>query len=70
MSIAPGRRFGIGTEIEEGCAADLCAFALDEHYTVEPEHFASMGHATPFAGQNLFGVCKYTIVNGGIVWQH
>ena len=70
MSIAPGRRFGIGTEIEEGQPADLCAFALDEQYTVEPERFASMGRATPFAGQKLFGVCKYTIVNGGIVWQH
>ena len=70
MSIAPGRRFGIGTEIEEGQPADLCAFALNEQYTVEPDRFASMGRATPFAGQKLFGVCKYTIVNGGIVWQH
>ncbi len=70
MSIAPGRRFGIGSEIEEGLPADLCAFDLNEQYTVEPERFASMGRATPFAGQNLFGVCKYTIVNGGIVWQH
>ncbi|MBQ3125891.1 MAG: dihydroorotase [Clostridia bacterium] len=70
MSINPGRRFGMGTEIEVGQAADLCAFDLNEQYTVEPGRFASMGHATPFAGQNLFGVCKYTIVNGGLVWQH
>ena len=69
MSIAPGRRFGIGSEIEAGQPADLCAFALHEQYTVDPERFASMGRATPFAGQKLFGVCKYTIVNGGIVWQ-
>ncbi len=69
MSTAPARRFGIGASLEVGRPADLCAFALDEQFTVDPSKFASMGKATPFAGQKLFGVCKYTIVNGGIVWQ-
>ncbi|MBQ2767763.1 MAG: dihydroorotase [Clostridia bacterium] len=69
MSIAPARRFGIGASLSVGQPADLCAFALNESFTVDPSKFASMGKATPFAGQTLFGVCKYTIVNGGIVWQ-
>ena len=69
MSAAPARRFGIGASLSVGQPADLCAFALNESFTVDPGKFASMGRATPFAGQTLFGVCKYTIVNGGIVWQ-
>lgn len=70
MSVNPGRRFGIGTELEEGQPADLCAFALQctIHRRAQTVS-ASMGAATPFAGQRLFGVCKYTLVNGGIVWQ-
>ncbi len=69
MSINPGRRFGVGSPLAVGQPADLCAFSLDESAVVDPDKFVSMGHSTPFAGGTLYGICKFTMINGGIVWQ-
>lgn len=66
---APARRFGFGTELAEGQPADLTAFDLDARYTVDPETFQSMGRATPFAGAELRGVCRLTMIDGKIVWE-
>ena len=63
------RRFGYGTPLEVGQPADLTVFDLDKPFTVDPEQFQTMGRATPFAGMELYGVCKLTMVNGKIVWQ-
>ena len=65
----PARRFGFGTPLAEGEPADLTVFDLGETYTVDPGQFQSMGRATPFAGQTLYGVCKLTMVGGKIVWR-
>ena len=62
-------RFGYGTPLEVGQPADLTVFDLDKPFTVDPEEFQTMGRATPFAGMELYGVCKLTMVNGKIVWQ-
>ncbi len=64
MHANPARRFGFGTPLEAGQPADLTAFDLDASYTVDPEQFATMGRATPFAGMKLWGVCRLTM-NGG-----
>ncbi len=69
MHGAPMRRFGIGAELAVGCPADLTVFDLQSSYTVDPARFLSMGHATPFAGCELTGVCKLTMVGGQIVWK-
>ena len=63
------KRFGYGTPLAEGQPADLTAFDLDRPFTVDPETFRSMGRATPFAGMELYGVCKMTMVDGEIVWR-
>ena len=63
------KRFGFGTPLAEGQPADLTVFDLDKPYTVDPERFQTMGRATPFAGMELYGVCKLTMVDGRIVWQ-
>jgi len=63
------RRFGFGTPLAEGQPADLTVFALDEPFVVDPEQFRTMGRATPFAGMELYGVCKLTMAGGRIVWQ-
>ena len=60
----PRRRFGIPEN--EG---DFAVFDLDETFTVDPDTFVSMGHATPFAGWQLQGDCIYTSVGGEAVWQ-
>ena len=63
------KRFGFGTPLEAGQPADLTVFDLDKPYAVDPERFQTMGRATPFAGMELYGVCKLTMVDGRIVWQ-
>ena len=60
----PRKRFGIPEN--EG---DFAVFDLDETYTVDPEKFVSMGHATPFAGWQVTGDCIYTSVGGEAVWK-
>ena len=69
MHGAPMRRFGCGTALAEGQPADLTAFDLNERYIVDPEKFLTMGRATPFAGVELTGVCKMTMIGGNIVWE-
>ncbi len=63
------RRFGFGTPLEVGQPADLTVFDLDKPFTVDPAQFQTMGRATPFAGMELYGTCKLTMVDGEIVWQ-
>ena len=65
----PARRFGAGTELAEGQTADLTVFDLNRKFTVDPEKFLTMGRATPFKGEELWGVCTLTMVGGKIVWQ-
>ena len=48
---------------------DYCLWDLNEAYTIDPEEFVSMGKATPFAGMQVNGRCKMTILGGNIVWQ-
>ena len=48
---------------------DYCLWDLKEAYTIDPEEFVSQGKATPFAGMQVFGRCKMTIMGGNIVWQ-
>ena len=69
MSVNPGRRFGINTEIKEGLPANLCVWKLDKKYNVDPDSFLSMGRATPFEGMEVYGECVMTIVKGEIKWK-
>ena len=69
MHGAPMRRFGIGTELAAGQPADLTVFDLNRSRTVDPEQFLSKGHATPFSGMELSGVCRMTMIGGEIVWK-
>ncbi|MBO5853065.1 MAG: dihydroorotase [Clostridia bacterium] len=63
------KRFGIGNEIKVGTPADLTIFNLNEKFTVKKEDFVSKGKASPFEGEELFGRCKMTFVNGQIVYK-
>lgn len=69
MTASPARRFGLESGIEVGKAADLCVFDPAEEWTIDPEEFASMGRATPFAGWKVYGRVKMTICDGEIVYQ-
>ena len=69
MSVKPGKRFGIGSTLEEGAVADLTVFALNGSYTVAPEDFQTMGKSSPFTGRTVFGKCLLTLSAGEIAWQ-
>lgn len=59
----PKGRLSLGGE------ADFIIFDPNETWTVDPEQFASKGRNTPFAGRELKGKVKYTIVGGKIVYE-
>ena len=48
---------------------DMCIFELSEEYSIEPEEFFSMGRATPFAGNKVYGRCVLTVMDGKTVYR-
>lgn len=64
MAINPRQRFGLPFKDN-----DICVFDLNTEYIVNPDEFLSLGRATPFEGEKLFGVCKMTVCDGKIVYK-
>ena len=70
MSYNPAQILGLeGGEIKEGGVADLTIADLDEEWVVDSSKFVSKGKNTPFNGYKLYGVVKYTIVDGEIKYE-
>jgi len=65
LSEAPRRIFGL-PEVPEG---DRVAIDLDTPFTICSAQFASMGHATPFDGWQVYGQVLKTTKNGKTVYQ-
>ena len=63
MSEAPRKRFGITSD------AGFSVWDVETEYQIDPETFLSMGRATPFAGDTVYGKCLMTIYGGKMVWQ-
>ncbi len=63
MAIKPRQRFGIPM------GEDFTVWRLDETVKVDPDQFLSMGKATPFAGDTLFGKCVLTVADGKAVYR-
>ena len=61
--------FGIGSELKIGAPADMTVYDLNEEYDIDSSTFVSMGKATPFDGNHVFGKCKLTICDGKEVWN-
>ncbi|MBP3376767.1 MAG: dihydroorotase [Clostridia bacterium] len=57
----PRERFGLAEN------SGFSVWSLDDEYTVDPAAFKSMGRATPFEGEKLFGKCVATVYNGKII---
>lgn len=69
LNVNAKRRFEIGGEIKVGSLANLTVFDLNEKYTVKSENFLSLGKATPFENEELYGKCKLTMCDGKIVFN-
>lgn len=63
LAVNPRKRFGIPL------GNDFTVWKLDEAEKVDPEKFISMGKATPFEGEELFGKCVLTVKDGKIVYK-
>lgn len=71
MTLNPACILGIPKgRLAVGADGDAILFDPLERWTVRPEEFASKGKNTPFAGMELTGRIKYTIVGGSIVYAH
>jgi dihydroorotase len=53
----------------EGGVADLCLFNASERWTVQPAALKSQGKHSPFAGYELPGRVKYTLVAGHLAYE-
>lgn len=69
MNTNPRKIFKIGTEIKVGEKADLTVYDLKKEYNIDSSTFVSMGKATPFDGNHVYGKCKMTVVNGNVIFN-
>lgn len=70
MSVRPRKIFGMaGGALEAGMPADLALLDTEKNWTVHPAAFKTMGRATPFAGWQLQGQNRMTILRGEIVYE-
>ena len=63
LTVNPRHRFGI----EAGDS--FTVWRLDESFTVDPNEFLTLGRATPYTGETLYGRCVLTVCDGKIVYQ-
>ena len=70
MSGAPAGILSLpGGVIREGMPADLTVVDLNARWTIDPAAFVSKGKNTPFAGREVYGRVKYTVVDGEIKYE-
>ncbi len=64
LCVNPRKRFGIPM------GDDFSVWDLNAEITVDPDKFLSLGRATPFAGEKLFGRCVLTVCNSEKIFIH
>ena len=69
MSENPRRIFRLGGVMRVGERADIAIFDTTEPYTIDTNEFLSMGKATPFEGEEVYGRCLLTLFGGKKVWK-
>jgi len=67
---APARIMGIDAgHLSPGATADVCVFDPEAWWRVEPGALLSQGKNTPFAGLEMRGQVRFTLVGGHIVFE-
>ena len=69
MSENPRRIFRLGGAMQVGERADIAVFDIRKPYTIDTNEFLSMGKATPFEGEEVYGRCMLTLFGGEVVWK-
>lgn len=69
MSENPRRIFRLGGAMQVGERADIAVFDITNPYTIDTAEFLSMGKATPFEGEEVYGRCLLTLFGGEKVWK-
>ena len=63
MSVNPAKRFNIPI------GNSFTVWDMEKEYEIDPEHFVSMGRATPFEGWKVNGECVLTVCDGNIAYR-
>ena len=63
MCINPRKRFGIASDV------GYSVWDVEKEYSINPEDFATLGRATPFAQRKVFGENLLTVYNGSVVYS-
>lgn len=69
MSENPRRIFRLGGAMRVGERADIAVFDVRKPYKIDTAEFLSMGKATPFEGEEVYGRCMLTLFGGKKVWK-
>ena len=69
MSENPRRIFRLGGAMKVGERANIAVFNVTEPYKINSAEFLSMGKATPFEGEEVYGRCMLTLFGGEKVWN-
>lgn len=63
LAVNPRKRFGLEYD------NSFTVWDLDKKIVINPSDFLSMGKATPFEGEEVFGECELTVCNGKTVYK-
>jgi dihydroorotase len=77
VTVAPVRVLGdaLGSleasagRLVDGGVADVCIFDPADHWRVTPQALRSQGKHTPFAGHELAGRVRFTVVSGQVAFE-
>jgi dihydroorotase len=70
MSLNESKLFNLDShEIIEGNKANLVIIDLNKEFTITPDFITSKSKSSPFIGMEAKGLVKYTILNGGIIYE-
>ena len=63
LAVNPRKRFGLEYD------NSFTVWGLDKNTVINPSDFLSMGKATPFEGEEVFGECELTVCNGKTAYK-
>ena len=69
MSENPRRIFRLGGALQVGERADIAVYDISKPYKIDSAEFLSMGKATPFEGEEVYGRSVLTLFGGEQVWK-